>query len=249
MSLSEINIRERKFHNQLHLSGGEDRLQQNKFYKALYSLQIDFLDSLKRKTKSKDVLDYGCGTGNFTEKVIAFQPKKIVAIDISEEAIKKAKHKSEARNKNVEYRVENCENLNLNSDTFDVVYGGGILHHLNLNKSLNELNRVLRKDGTIIFVEPLATNPLINLYRKFTPKARSSDEHPFEFNDIKLIETIFKNVEIKYYGFFTLVFFLFYKSPENSKIFKFLSAIDKIILNTKYLKFLAWSVLIEAKKN
>ena len=249
MSLSEINVRERNFHNQLHLSGGEDRLQQNKFYKALYSLQIDFLDSLKRKTKSKDVLDYGCGTGSFTEKVIAFQPKKIVAIDISEEAIKKAKNKPEAENKNVEYRVENCENLNLNSDTFDVAYGGGILHHLNLNKSLNELNRVLRKDGTIIFVEPLATNPLINLYRKFTPKARSSDEHPFRFNDIKLIETIFKNVEIKYYGFLTLIFFLFYKSPENSKIFKFLSAIDKIILNTKYLKFLAWSVLIEAKKN
>ena len=91
MSLSEINLRERKFHNQLHSSGGEDRTQQNKFYKALYSLQVDFLDSLKTKTKSKDVLDYGCGIGNFAEKVKSFQPKKIVAVDISEEAIKKAK--------------------------------------------------------------------------------------------------------------------------------------------------------------
>ena len=76
MSLSEINLRERKFHNQLHSSGGEDRTQQNKFYKALYSLQVDFLDSLKTKTKSKDVLDYGCGIGNFAEKVKSFQPKK-----------------------------------------------------------------------------------------------------------------------------------------------------------------------------
>ena len=249
MSLSEINLRERKFHNQLHSSGGEDRTQQNKFYKALYSLQVDFLDSLKTKTKSKDVLDYGCGIGNFAEKVKSFQPKKIVAVDISEEAIKKAKNRSESENSNIEYRVENCENLNLNSDTFDVVYGGGILHHLNLNKSLNELNRVLKKDGTIIFVEPLATNPLINLYRKFTPKARSSDEHPFVFNDIKLIKTIFKNVEIKYYGFLTLVFFPFYKSPKNSKLFRFISGIDRMILKTKYLKFLAWSVLVKAEKN
>tara|TARA_B100000929_G_scaffold197572_1_gene156758 strand:+ start:2496 stop:3245 length:750 start_codon:yes stop_codon:yes gene_type:complete len=249
MSLSKTNIRERQFHNQLHLSGEEDRVQQNKFYKALYALQIDFLDSLKIKTKSKDVLDYGCGTGSFAKKVSSFQPKKIVAVDISEEAIKKAKNRSGIENKNIEYRVENCENLNLNSETFDVVYGGGILHHLSLNKSLNELNRVLKKDGTMIFVEPLATNPLINLYRKFTPKARSPDERPFEFKDIKLIESIFKNVEIKYYGFLTLVFFPFYKSPENSKVFKFLSAIDRIILNTRYLKFLAWSVLIEAEKN
>tara|TARA_Y100001970_G_C14212363_1_gene847639 strand:+ start:1489 stop:2238 length:750 start_codon:yes stop_codon:yes gene_type:complete len=249
MSLSEINIREKKFHNQLHSSGGHDRIQQSKFYKALYSLHIDFMDTLKVKTRSKDVLDYGCGTGNFAEKVRSFQPKKIVAVDISEEAIKKAKNKSDTINKEIEYRVENCEKLNLGSDKFDVVYGGGILHHLDLNKSLNELSRVLKKDGTIIFVEPLATNPLINLYRKFTPKARSADEHPFSFNDIKLIKSIFKNVEVKYYGFLTLIFFPFYKSPQNSKIFKFLSILDKVILNTKYLKFLAWSVLIEAKKN
>ena len=87
MSLSEINAREREFHNQLHSSGGGDRIQQNKFYKALYSLQIDFLDSLKAKTKSKDVLDYGCGTGSFAEKVKSFKPRKIIAVDISEQAI------------------------------------------------------------------------------------------------------------------------------------------------------------------
>ena len=53
-------------------------------------------------------------------------------------------------------------------------------------------------------MEPLGTNPLINIYRKFTPNARSPDEHPFKSEDIKLINSIFKNVEIKYYGFLTL---------------------------------------------
>ena len=247
MSLSEINIRERKFHNELHSSG--KARSQNKFYKALHSLNEDFINLLKIKTKSAEVLDYGCGAGNFAKEISLFQPKKIVAIDISEEAIKKAKEKLEEGNKKIDYRVDNCENLSLESNSFDVAYGSGILHHLNLKKSLDELNRVLRKNGTIVFAEPLATNPIINIYRKFTPNARSPDEHPFKSEDIKLINSIFKNVEIKYYGFLTLVFFLFYKSPENSKIFKFLSAIDKIILNTKYLKFLAWSVLIEAKKS
>ena len=139
--------------------------------------------------------------------------------------------------------------MSLSSNSFDVVYGSGILHHLDLEKSLNELNRVLKKEGTIVFAEPLATNPLINIYRKLTPRARSDDEHPFEIKDIRLINKIFRDVEIKYYGFFTLLFFPFYKSPENSKLFNFVSAMDRIVLNQKYFKFLAWSVIISAKKS
>ena len=195
------------------------------------------------------MLDFGCGTGNFTEKVINFNPKKIVAVDISEEAIKKAKNNPRLNRKNIEYRVENCEDLSLNSDSFDIAYGSGILHHLNLNKSLNELKRILKKDGKIIFIEPMATNPFINLYRKFTPNARTSDEHPFKLSDIEFIKSLFTKVEVKYYGFLTLVCFLFYKEPEKSNLFQILKRMDEKILNLRYFKFLAWSVLIKAKKS
>ena len=247
MSLSDINLRERKFHNELHSSGKER--EQNKFYKALYNLNRDFLYLLRINTKSVNVLDYGCGSGNFAKEVKNFDPKKITAIDISEEAIKKAKQKQENNDEIINFKVDNCEKLDLESNTFDVAYGSGILHHLSLDKSLNELNRVLKKNGVIIFAEPLATNPIINIYRKFTPHARSEDEHPFKLNDIKLIESMFKNVEIKYYGFFTLVFLPFYKSPQNSKFFKILSFLDEMTFKIKYFKFLAWSILIKAEKN
>ena len=248
MSLSEINKREKDFHNKLHLSEELERKSQGKFYKALYGLYSDFLNILENETKTKQVLDFGCGTGNFTEKVINFDPRKIVAVDISEEAIKKAKNNPSLNRKNIEYRVENCEDLSLNSDSFDIAYGSGILHHLNLNKSLSELKRILKKDGKIVFIEPMATNPIINLYRKFTPNARTSDEHPFRLSDIELIKSLFVNVEVKYYGFLTLIFFLFYKEPEKSNLFQILKKMDEKILNSRYFKFLAWSVLIKAKK-
>ena len=45
---------------------------QNKFYRALYSLNEDFRKLLKVKTKSVQVLDYGCGIGNFAQEVSAF---------------------------------------------------------------------------------------------------------------------------------------------------------------------------------
>ena len=95
----------------------------------------------------------------------------------------------------------------------------------------------------------MGTNPIINLYRKFTPNARSEDEHPFTFDDIKQLRKLFNKVKIQYYGFFTLLFLPFYKSPKESKIFSILSRLDKILFTIPFLKFLAWSVLIEAKKN
>ena len=138
MDLSEINRREKEFHDELHILN--KKRFQNKFYKAVYNLYEDFFDILKTKVQSKDVLDYGCGIGNVAEKVINFKPKKLVAIDVSGEAIKKAKSETKSEENKIDYRVENCENSNLTSDAFDIIYGSGILHHLNLNKSLKELS-------------------------------------------------------------------------------------------------------------
>ena len=53
MSFSEINKREKDFHNKLHLSEELERKSQGKFYKALYGLYSDFLYILKNETKTK----------------------------------------------------------------------------------------------------------------------------------------------------------------------------------------------------
>ena len=80
---------------------------QGKFYKALYDLMKDFRNLLKKKTKSVEVLDYGCGSGNFAQEVSAFGPKKIVAVDISEQAIKKAMNNEPS----IDWLLENQDNI------------------------------------------------------------------------------------------------------------------------------------------
>ena len=55
MSLSEINIREKNFHNKL-IAEGNNR-SENKFYKALHNLYLDFFDYIKKNVKNKKVLD------------------------------------------------------------------------------------------------------------------------------------------------------------------------------------------------
>ena len=246
MQLSDKNLREKEFHNKLQ-SRKEGRFE-NIFYKAIYNSNEDFFNFLKLNSSNSDILDYGCGVGSSLEKVIEFKPKKIIGIDISEVSIEKAK-KNCGLKSNIELFVDNCEKTKFENNSFDIVYGTGILHHLNINICVSEILRILKPGGKLLFIEPLGTNPLINLYRKLTPKSRSIDEHPLINSDFKLIKNKFHKTEIKYYGFLTLVFFLFYRSPKNSKFFKILSAGDQFLFKFKVFKFFAWSVLISAKKN
>ena len=247
MNLTKINLREKKFHNELQ-SKNKGRFE-NIFYKALYNIYKDFNDCISEKSKNKVVLDYGCGIGSITEKIVNSNPSRLFGIDISEVSIDKAVENSKRLNLQIDYSVDNCEKTKFKAETFDLVFGTGILHHLSLDKSINEINRILKNKGEMVFLEPLGTNPLINLYRKLTPKSRSDDEHPFLKKDFDFINSLFKHITIRYYCFFTLIFFLFYKNPQKSMVFKIISKLDYYFFKIKYFRNFAWSVLIVAKKN
>ena len=107
----------------------------------------------------------------------------------------------------------------------------------------------MKSNGNLLFIEPLGTNPIINFYRKLTPKSRSRDEHPLINKDFDYINNKFTDIEIKYYGFLTLIFFPFYKLPNISNFFKFLVTCDQYLFKFSFFRLFAWSVLIKAKKN
>ena len=247
MQLTDKNIREKEFHNNLQLKT-KGRFE-NIFYKAIYNSNEDFFDFLKKNSSNSNILDYGCGIGGSLKRVIEFKPKKVTGIDISDISIQKAKKTINTINANVDLLVDNCEKTKFNDNTFDIVYGTGILHHLNIEICLHEIHRILKPGGKFLFIEPLGTNPLINLYRKLTPKSRSIDEHPLVGKDFDLIKNKFVNCKVKYYGFLTLIFFPTYFSPKSSIVFKMLRNFDQLLFNVQFFKKLAWSVLISAEKN
>ena len=245
--LSEKNIREKEFHNRLQ-SKSKGRFE-NIFYKAIYNANEDFFDYLKINSINSNILDYGCGIGQSLQEVVKFNPKKIFGIDISEVSIQKAKDSIQKSNSNVELLVDNCEKTKFNDSTFDIIYGSGILHHLDISLCLKEMHRILKPGGRFLFIEPLGTNPMINFYRKLTPNSRSKDEHPLINDDFELIKSNFNKLQIKYYGFFTLIFFPLYTTPKKSFNFKILKKIDQFLFKFDIFKKFAWSVLIIAEKN
>ena len=190
MTLTEQNLREKEFHDKLQ-SKSKGRFE-NIFYKSIVNAWEDFYNFLNLNAKNSEILDYGCGVGPVIERVMEFNPKKITGIDISEVSILKAKEKFPSSESKVELFVDNCESTTFSNNKFDIVYGQGILHHLQFSKSINEISRILKPDGTLLFIEPLGTNPLINFYRLLTPKSRSKDEHPLVFKDFKIIKSSFK---------------------------------------------------------
>jgi len=247
MSLTNKNIREKEFHNILQ-SNSKGRFE-NIFYKAISNAWKDFYSYLSLNAKSREVLDYGCGVGPIVEKVIKFNPKNITGIDISEVSISKAKEKFKAFNSKVEFLVDNCEETKFDDSKFDLVYGLGILHHLQTSKCITEISRILKPGGMLLFIEPLGTNPIINFYRTLTPSSRSKDEHPLISKDFEIIESKFNIVKLKYYGFLTLIFSPFYSASSNSTIFNLLVKLDQFLFKMKLFRFFAWSTLIVARKN
>ena len=64
---------------------------------------------------------------------------------------------------------------------------------------------MLNDDGTLLFREPLGTNPVFQLYRFFTPSARTQDERPFTFSDIGLMKHYFILDDVRWIGFFSIL--------------------------------------------
>jgi len=247
----EINrvFREKEWHNQTF--GLDIRSPMKKYYSINIDRNSIFKELVYKELDHNNtvLLDYGCGTGN---NLINIYDKinRGIGIDISEVRIDKAK--SLAKNKgikNIDFFVMDAMNTTFSNEMFDIIRGSAILHHLDLESSLNELKRILKPTGKCFFHEPLDTNPLIFLYRKLTPYARTEDEQPLRRKDIKMIKKIFPNMEISYYSFLTLFAVPFRKSKHFSNIVKVLSFMDRIILKKwSPLKWLAWVCILTLKK-
>ena len=65
-----------------------------------------------------------------------------------------AKARAQELGIDAEYIVDNCEKTKLNDNSFDIVYGSGILHHLKIEKCLDEINRILVKNGQAFITVP-----------------------------------------------------------------------------------------------
>jgi SAM-dependent methyltransferase len=130
----------------------------------------------------------------------------VTGIDVSEAEIEQARERALANGvaDKCRFLVADAHDMEFPDDSFDVIVGDSILHHLELRKALLEIRRVLRPGGRAVFLEPLWHNPLLRLGRALTPSARTPDEHPLTVDDWALCAEIFPGFEHEERELFTI---------------------------------------------
>jgi len=176
-----------------------------KYYSVVGRSRSFYLEQIQEGCQGKRVLEYGCATCGHT-RYLPKRGARVTGIDISDVAVREAQRCAEVEQiEALDYRVMNAEVLEFDDNSFDLIYGNAILHHLDLKKAFAELARTMKPDGMGVFLEPLGHNPLINLYRRLTPGVRTPDEHPFVMRDFKLARTYFGKVELRYFHLLSLL--------------------------------------------
>ena len=157
--------------------------------------------------RGKRVLDYGCGAA---EGGIYFakQGASVVGIDVSPGMLAAAQRLAAHHGVSIETRRVEGERIPAGDGEFDLIYGNGVLHHVDLSRARPELARILKPDGKGCFIEPLSYNPVIEVYRRIADTVRTPDEHPLSFPDIESFRASFGEVAHREFWLTTLAVFL-----------------------------------------
>lgn len=109
------------------------------------------------KHKPQQILDIATGTGDFALLLAKrIKPQHIVGADISEGmmAVGREKVKEEGLQNVISFQHEDCMQLSFPDGSFDAVTSSyGVRNFQNLDKGLQEMQRVLRPGGHLLIVE------------------------------------------------------------------------------------------------
>lgn len=145
---------------------------------------------LEKKTSDLNgmtVLDYGCGHGHLSLRYSGSGASKVIGIDISKKFIDLATKQRDGLGVDAalcQFVEMDAHDLKFEDDSFDLVIGYAILHHLDTKLAVKEIYRVLKPCGRVLLLEPLADNPALKLFRWLTPGIRTVDERPFTRSDL-----------------------------------------------------------------
>ncbi len=157
-------------------------------YEDLLVSHAGHLHGLSRRAIAREVmtrrpigraLELGCSHWYVWLEREGVRVDEVVCINISERERAWGVRRSADTRLKPRFLLMDAHRLAFPDAHFDVVFGAGILHHLELEAALREVARVLRPDGEILFSEPLDNNPVGRLVRRLTPAARTEDETRF----------------------------------------------------------------------
>jgi SAM-dependent methyltransferase len=106
-------------------------------------------------------LEIGCGTGAFA-RLLAARSQHVLALDLSPQMIAVARQRSQAWG-NIEFRLADAMEVELQSDSFDCIASIATFHHLPMDTMLARVLAALRPGGTLILLDLYCSSALSDL--------------------------------------------------------------------------------------
>ena len=166
-------------------------------------------------SREQKLLDFGCGPGVYSV-LFAKLGFQVFGFDISPSNVAIAAELADqyGMSDQTSFTTGVGEHLKYDDETFDVIVGVDILHHVDIARSIKECLRVLKPGGHAVFKEPVEV-PVFDALRNtklctlVVPKAASLERHITEDErkltaaDLRMIKSLCPDTSVKRFRLFS----------------------------------------------
>jgi 2-polyprenyl-3-methyl-5-hydroxy-6-metoxy-1,4-benzoquinol methylase len=259
---------EESFHDEWAASEDVTKIDVRQRNEASTAPEMRHLRAALGDLRGRELLDVGCGLGE-ASVYFALEGATVTATDISPGMCAAAQRLAAANGVALATHVSAIEDLGLPAGRqFDIIYTGNTLHHADIAAMLDNVLPHLKPDGVFVSWDPVAYNPLINVYRALATEVRTVDEHPLRLRDVRAITNRFATAEVRWFWLTTLLIFILmavvqWRSPNKERywkkvideadrwawLYRPLEKFDALLLRLlPFLRPLCWNVVIVARR-
>lgn len=151
----------------------------NVFTDAANQKIIDTVEALLGLSGNATVVDFGCGSGVFSQ-LLHQRGYQCIGLDLSEKLLQGAK----SQHPMLEFLQGDVEALPFQDNSLDAIVLSCLLHHLpDPKRCIEEVFRVLKPQGKAVAFDPNRLNPFMYLYRDrsspfYSSKGVTENERP-----------------------------------------------------------------------
>ena len=120
------------------------------YFEDCFANSFDEKQLIPKLKENAKVLDLGCGIGFWTiEMLQRGKYKNMYSADLTQTALDNTKKRLEIYGLKSNLSIQNAENMTYDDDFFDHINCQGVIHHTpDTEKTVQEMARVLKNDGT-----------------------------------------------------------------------------------------------------
>jgi len=267
LSDTALHDREASFHDAWASSTSIDDIRVRECFGAPTALENNFILKCMGDLQDKSLLDIGAGLGE-SSVYFALQGARVTTVDLSPQMVETALSLGKRYGVELQGHISSAEDLNLPSAAYDVIYIANTIHHVQDRAALFEqMSRALKPGGKFFSYDPLAYNPVINVYRRMATGVRTPDESPLTAADIGCARRYFCKVQHREFWISTLLLFAKYyivdrvhpnqdrywkrilrETPETLWWWMPLRALDSLLTRIPLVRWLAWNTVMWGEK-